>query len=132
MMNATEVKMNEQAKNMMRKCFLQTAVNLELQLAEAMGHKNASFVGNIEDGYLLVGGRTDGPFPKYVRDPAATFKLMCEYNCVPDRSSLRIPYNEGWAYVPGTKARVDLAAYESLEQAYAVVIAMAVIEKISQ
>lgn len=120
------------ANNVMRMCFLQTAVNLELQLAEAMGHKHAQFVGNIEDGYLLVGGRHDAPFPKYVRDPAATFRLMCEHNCIPDRSSLKIPYAEGWAYVLGTKARVDLAAYESLEQAYAVVIAMAVLEKISQ
>jgi hypothetical protein len=127
MMNATENKMTD-AK---RKNFLQQAVNLELQLAEAMGHKNGAFVGNLEDGYLLVGGRSDGPFPKYVRDQAATFRLMCAYNCVPDRSSQRIAYEDGWAYVPGTKARVDLKDYESLADAYAVVIAQAVLEKIS-
>lgn len=114
-----------------RKNFLQQAVNLELKLAEAMGHKNASFHGNLEDGYLLVGGRNDGPFPKYVRDQAATFRLMCAYNCVPDRSSTKIAYENGWAYVPGTKARVDLNDYESLADAYAVVIAQAVLEKIS-
>lgn len=114
-----------------RKHFLQTAVNLELQLAEAMGHKNGSFVGNMEEGYLLVGGRNDPPFPKYVRDQAATFRLMCAYNCTPDRSSQRIAYEDGWAYVPGTKARVDLKDYESLADAYAIVIAQAVLEKIS-
>ena len=129
-MNLAENKMSK--SNIQRQCFLQTAVNLELKLAEAMGHKHGEFVGNIGDGYLLVGGRNDPPFPKYVRDPAATFALMCEHNCVPDRSSLKIPYSEGWAYVPGTKARVDLVAYESLQDAYAVVIAMAVIEKLSR
>ena len=65
-----------------------------------------------------------------VGDRAAMFSLMCEYNCTPGRSSLSIPYNEGWAYVPGTKARVDLKDYATLEDAYSAVIAMAVIEKI--
>jgi len=128
MMNATENKMANSAK---RAAFLKQAVDLELKLAEAMGHKNASFHGNLETGYLLVGGRNDGPFPKYVRDAGATFQLMCEYNCTPDRSSTKIAYEHGWAYVPGTKARVDLADYDTLAEAYAVVIAQAVLEKIS-
>jgi hypothetical protein len=124
---------NEMSKSkIQRNCFLQVAVNLESQLAEAMGHTLGDFVGNIESGYFLIDGRKDSPLPKYVRDPGETFALMCEYNCVPDRSSLQIPYAEGWAYVSGTKARVNLEPYASLQEAYAVVIAMAVIEKLKQ
>ena len=125
MMNTTENKMSNTAK---RANFLKQAVDLELQLAEAMGHTEAAFVGNIEDGVIYVNNRE---VPKYVRDPGATFLLMCEYNVTPDRSSQRIAYEDGWAYVLGTKARVDLRDYDTLAEAYAVVIAQAVIEKIS-
>ena len=106
------------------------ARGLELVLAEAMGHETGRFYGTSDNGYLLVGENHDEQFPNYVRDRAATFALMCKYNCTPDRSSLSIPYNEGWAYVPGTKARVDLRDFATLEDAYAVVIVLAAIEKI--
>lgn len=120
----------EQLNHVLRMNFLEEAIALETELAIARGHTIFSFWGGLEGGVVCV---DDGDnFPRYGRDLAATFELMAQQNCIPTRSSLSIPYERGYAMVVGTKAIVDLKNYQCLEDAYAIVIMMAAIEKLKQ
>ena len=112
--------------------FNSMAVNLELDLAEALGLEVCGMWGRVADCQAILRG--GAVMPRFVRDHAATFDLMIEHHINLMRSSSSIPESEGYTMVlvNGRQITLYYKDFPSPKDAVAAVIVMAVIEKLKR